>query len=340
MRAIKIPASYALNELECVEIPEPASLEPGEVRLQMHAVALNYRDLLVARGQDRWRPPVGRIPASDGVGIIEAVGAGVDRVRPGQRVMTTILPRWISGPLTADKREGGLGGPGHDGVLADKVVLNAEAVVPAPEYLSDVEAATLPCAGVTAWHALTRAGSLRPKATVLVQGTGGVALFALQLGVSVGADVIATTSADSKMEKLRELGANATINYRKHPSWDVEVLHLTSGAGVDHVLDIGGGGSLKQSMSAVGFEGIVSIVGLVGGMRADIDIGVAFQKNLRLDGVETGSRTMLEDMVRWIQKHKIRPVIDSVYGFNSVRDAFARLENGAHVGKVCINFLR
>ena len=339
MRAIRIPASYALKDLEQVEVPEPADPKPGEVRLRMHAVALNYRDLLVARGVDRWRPPAGRIPASDGVGVVEAVGPGVERVRPGQRVMTTILPNWIAGPLTAEKREGGLGGPGRDGILAEKVVLSADAVVPAPEYLSDVEAATLPCAGVTAWHALTRAGSLRPGATVLVQGTGGVALFALQLAVSAGAKVIATSSADSKLETVRNLGAIATINYRKQPDWDAEVMRLTNGAGVGHVIDIGGGDSLMRSMSAVGFEGIVSIVGLVGGMRAEIDIGVAFQKNLRLDGVETGSRTMLEDLSRWMEQHQIRPVIDAVYALDAAREAFSRMEDGAHVGKVCIDLL-
>lgn len=338
MKAARIPPSYDLNELALVDAPEPAPPGPGEILLRMSAVALNYRDLLVARGRDRWRPPAGRIPVSDGVGVVAAVGQGVGRVRPGQRVMTTILPRWISGPLTADKREGGLGGPGCDGVLAEQVLLDAEAVVPVPDYLSDVEAATLPCAGLTAWHALTRAGSLRPGSSVLVQGTGGVALFALQLAVAAGAKVIATSSTEGKLEKLRELGAVATVNYRENRAWDAEVLRLTNGQGVDHVVDIGGADSLMRSMSAVGFEGIVSIVGLVGGMRAEIDIGVAFQKNLRLDGVETGSRAMLEDMLCFMQEHGIHPVIDTVFPLDAAREAFLRIENAAHVGKVCISF--
>jgi NADPH:quinone reductase-like Zn-dependent oxidoreductase len=339
MRAFKIPASYSLKDLKQVDVPEPGSPGPGEICVIMEAVSLNYRDLLVARGQDRWRPPAGRIPVSDGVGIVDAVGLGVSRVRRGERVMTTILPNWIDGPMTAEKREGGLGGPARDGVLAERVVLAADSVVAVPDYLRSVEAAALPCAGVTAWHALSRAGSLSPGATVLVQGTGGVALFALQLAVSAGATVFATSSSEAKMRKLRELGAAATIDYRAQPDWDCEVLRLTGGAGVRHVIDIGGGGSLRRSMSAVAVEGIVSIVGLVGGMTAEIDIGVAFQKNLRLDGIETGSRAMLEDFARWMEERRIRPVIDAVYPFDEAPKAFSRMEDGAHVGKVCIDML-
>jgi NADPH:quinone reductase-like Zn-dependent oxidoreductase len=336
VQAIRIPPSYDLHDLTVVEVPDPPPPPPGNVLLAMQAVSLNYRDLMVARGHDRWRPPVGRIPVSDGVGIVSAIGPDVDRLTLGQRVMTTILPRWISGPMTRDKLEGSLGGRARDGVLATRVILPAESVVPVPDDLTDVEAACLPCAGVTAWHAVTRAGSLRPDATVLVQGTGGVALFAVQLLLAAGARVIATSSSDDKLAKLHRLGVRDTINYRTTPNWDVEVLRLTAGRGVDHVIDIGGAGSLARSMSAVAVEGVVSMIGVIGGLKAEIDIGMAFDKNLRLDGVETGSRAMLEELLAFVMAHRVKPVVDRVFSLVAARDAFLRLESGGHFGKVCI----
>ena len=336
MQTVRIPPSYDLHDLTVVEAPDPPPPAAGNVLLAMQAVSLNYRDLLVARGHDRWRPPVGRIPVSDGVGIVSAIGPDVDRTMLGRRVMTTFLPRWISGPMTKEKREGALGGPARDGVLATRVTLPAESVVPVPDDLTDVEAACLPCAGVTAWHAVTRAGSHRRDATVLIQGTGGVALFAVQILLAAGARVIATSSSDDKLAKLRRLGVRDTINYRTTPHWDVEVLRLTAGLGVDHVIDIGGADSLARSMSAVAVEGVVSMVGVIGGLKAEIDIGVAFDKNLRLDGVETGSRAMLEALLAFIMGHRVKPVVDRVFSLAAARDAFLRLESGGHFGKICI----
>jgi len=265
-----------------------------------------------------------------------AVGPGSNGISVGQRVITTILPKWISGPLTVQKREGGLGGPAADGVLAERILLDATAVVPAPGYLTDVEAATLPCAALTAWHALTRAGSLRPDSTVLVEGTGGVSLFALQIAASAGAKVIATSSTEAKLDRLRELGAAATVNYRKRSSWGVEVVDLTDGQGVDHAIDIGGATTLEQSISSVSMEGVVSVVGLVGGLRAEINLAEIFQKNLRLDGIETGSRSMLEDLVRWFDIKRLHPIIDRTFPFQDSNAAFLHLKAGGHIGKVCV----
>jgi NADPH:quinone reductase-like Zn-dependent oxidoreductase len=336
MKVIEVPASFDLRDLRPVERPELPDPGPGQVLIRMNAVSLNFRDLLVAQGHDRWLPPTGRIPVSDGVGVVLAVGSGANGISVGQRVITTILPKWISGPLTVQKREGGLGGPAADGVLAERILLDATAVVPAPDYLTDVEAATLPCAALTAWHALTRAGSLRPDSTVLVEGTGGVSLFALQIAASAGAKVIATSSTEAKLDRLRELGAAATVNYLQRPRWGVEVVDLTDGQGVDHAIDIGGATTLEQSISSVCMEGVVSVVGLVGGLRTEINLAEIFQKNLRLDGIETGSRSMLEDLVRWFDLKRLHPIIDRTFPFQDSNAAFLHLKAGGHIGKVCV----
>ncbi len=336
MKVIEVPASFDLRDLRPVERPELPDPGPGQVLIRMNAVSLNFRDLLVAQGHDRWLPPTGRIPVSDGVGVVLEVGPGANRISVGQRVITTILPKWISGPLTVQKREGGLGGPAADGVLAERILLDATAVVPVPDYLTDVEAATLPCAALTAWHALTRAGSLRPDSIVLVEGTGGVSLFVLQIAASAGAKVIATSSTEAKLDRLRELGAAATVNYLRRPSWGAEVVDLTDGQGVDHAIDIGGATTLEQSISSVSMEGVVSVVGLVGGLRTEINLAEIFQKNLRLDGIETGSRSMLEDLVRWFDLKRLHPIIDRTFPFQDSNAAFLHLKAGGHIGKVCV----
>ena len=338
MRQLRIPASFKLEDLipcEVEPLPGPAQ---GQVLVRMAAVSLNYRDIMVATGHDRWRPPVGRVPGSDGVGVVEKVGDGVARLSVGDKVLTTILPNWVSGPLTEAKRQGGLGGPGQDGVLSELVLLDAEGVVLAPDYLEPIEAATLPTAGLTAWHALTRADALQPDATVLTEGTGGVSLFALQLAIAAGATVIATSSTPEKLVKLQSLGAMATVNYREQRDWAEAVLKLTDGRGVDLAIDIGGASTLNDSIRATAMNGTVSVVGLVGGLDATINLAEIFQKNLRLDGIETGSRSMLEAMIAWIEQKRIYPVIDRVFSFDESSTAFLHLQSGKHIGKVCIAF--
>jgi NADPH:quinone reductase-like Zn-dependent oxidoreductase len=334
MRVLEVSPTFDLSDLKPVTRPDPPQPGPGQVLVRMKAVALNFRDVMVATGQDRWRPPVGRIPGSDGLGVVEAVGPDAGRIRVGQRVMTTILPNWISGPLTIEKRDGGLGGPAADGVMAELVPLNAAGVVPAPEYLTDVELATLPTAALTAWHALTRAGSLRPDTSVLVEGTGGVSLFALQIAAGAGARVIATSSSKAKLDRLIALGA--TLNYLNRPDWSRDVIALTDGRGVEHAIDIGGATTLNQSISSVGMEGVVSIVGLVGGLNAEVNLAEVFQKNLRLEGIETGSRVMLEELLVWYEARQLHPVVDKVFAFDDAEAAFRYLQAGRHMGKVCL----
>ena len=336
MRGLRVPLSHRLDDLAPTQGPVPAQPGPGQVLVQMKALGLNYRDLLVATGHDRWLSPEGRVLGSDGVGYVMAVGPQTDRLRVGDRIITTILPNWVSGPLNAEKRSGALGGPAADGVFAEVVLLSAAGLALAPRYLDDVQAATLPVAALTAWHALTRAGVLRPGAVVLVEGTGGVSTFALQIAAAAGAKVIATSSSESKLKRLRELGAEATVSYRDRPDWGRQVLELTGGRGVDLAIDIGGASTLQQSITAAAAGATVSIVGLVGGLTAQIDLADVFQKNLRLDGIETGSRTMLEEMIAWFETRKLIPVIDSCYSFNDGKRGFIHLRDGGHIGKICL----
>lgn len=338
MKVVETPASFDIKDLRILERPDPGAPGAGQILVRMSAVALNYRDVMVVQGHDRWLPPAGRIPVSDGVGVVQSVGTGVERVRAGQRVMTTILPKWINGPLTEEKRQGGLGGPAADGVLAQLVLLDAEGVVSPPAYLSDAEAATLPVAALTAWHALTRAGSLRSGANILIQGTGGVSLFALQFAVAAGATVFVISSADDKLDRMRGVGAAGGVNYRTHPDWQVEILRMTAGRGVDHVIDIGGASSLAQSLASVAFDGVISVVGLIGGSKTQIDVAELFQKNVTLHGIETGSRSMLEAMLAWMEGRRIRPIIDRVFAFEDANAAFLRQHAGDRIGKVCISF--
>lgn len=337
MLQLRIPASFDLNDLIPRECDDPRPPSRGQVLVRMAAVSLNFRDLMVATGHDRWRPPPGRVPGSDGVGTVVQVGDGVNRFAVGDLVLTTILPKWISGPLAREHFQAGLGGAMADGILSELVVLDADGLVLAPYYLDPVHAATLPTAGIAAWHALTRANALHPGVTVLTEGTGGVSLFALQLAVAAGARVIATSSTSAKLEKLRQLGASAVVNYQQ-PDWADAVLALTEEKGVDLAIDIGGASSLRESIRATALGGVVSVVGMVGGAEAKINVAEIFQKNLRLDGIETGSRTMLEEMIAWIEQKHIYPVVGRTFAFDRASDAFKHLQSGTHFGKVCISF--
>jgi len=338
MKQLEIADTYSLNDLRIVERAKPAAPGPGQVMVKMGAVSLNFRDLLVATGNGHWKPAPGRIPASDGVGRVVEVGEGVTRFAVGDRIITTILPHWISGPMSDENSKGSLGGVAVDGVLAEYRVLDAESLVLAPDYLTDAQAATFPTAGLTAWHALQRAGQLTSDSTLLVQGTGGVSLFALQIGLASGAWVLATSGSDSKIERLKALGAHATVNYQRQPEWSKDVMALTDGKGVNVTVDIGGASTLHQSVISAAQYGVVCIVGLTGGLEATFNVSQVFFKNLRIEGIETGSREMLEAMLSWFSERGIVPVVDSVYEFENSREAFLHLQSGQHVGKVCITF--
>jgi NADPH:quinone reductase-like Zn-dependent oxidoreductase len=334
MKAIEIRDSFGVDSLKLVERPAP-SAGPGQVLLKMKAFSINYRDLLVVDGVGRWKPPLGRIPISDGVGVVTAVGNRVSRVNVGDRVAPIFYPRWLEGKVAADKMGHALGGAAADGVLAEYTVFDETSVVRVPAHLSDAEAATLPCAGVTAWSALLTFGNITPGDSVVVFGTGGVSIFALQFARFCGARVILTSSSDQKLERAKELGAAATINYKAKTDWPKLVVKLTNGVGADYVVDTAGG--LKEAIAVLRLGGAVAFVGLLRGMTGEVDLVTFMGKSARIEAVDVGSREMFEAMNRAIEFHAMRPVIDHVFGFTELREALRYLKEGRHFGKVCLH---
>jgi NADPH:quinone reductase-like Zn-dependent oxidoreductase len=333
MKAYRIREFGGVGSLGREDLPEPRPGH-GEVAIRVHAASLNYRDLMIARGQYNPNLPRPLVPLSDGAGVVEEVGSGVSRFRVGDRVAGCFMPDWQAGPI--DDRAGKTAlGAGGVGMLAERVVLPEGGVVATPGHLSDEEAATLPCAAVTAWHALFDSGGLRPGDSVLVQGTGGVSLFALQFARSAGARVIATSGSDEKLGRVLALGASDGINYKTTPDWDKKVRELTGGRGVDHVVEVGGAGTLPRSIKAVRTGGHIALIGVLTG--GEIDPRPLLMRSVRLQGIFVGSRAMFEAMNRAIVADQIRPVVDRVFPFDRAPDAYAYLESGAHFGKVVIS---
>ena len=336
MKAYEIQGSFGMENLKCVERTDPAPGH-GQVLVRMKAVSLNYRDLMMVRGQYNPRQPLPLVPCSDGVGEVVAVGEGVQRVGVGDRVATVFSQTWISGRPTAEKLSGTLGGP-IDGTLSEMMVLDAEGVIPLPKDLSDVEGATLPCAALTAWSAMAELGDVSAGDTVLVQGTGGVSIFALQFALVLGARVIATSSNDAKLDRLRSMGAWATVNYADDPQWGKTVRRMTDGRGVDHIVEVGGAGTLAQSLKAAAVGGTISVIGVLSGISSEFNIIPLLMQHLKLQGILVGSREGFERMNRAIEGHELKPVIDRVFDFDDVPEAFAYMASGAHFGKVCIGY--
>jgi NADPH:quinone reductase-like Zn-dependent oxidoreductase len=332
--AMALRDGYGVDALTVVERGD-LTPGPGQVVLRMQAVSLNYRDLLVVDGINRWRPSLPRIPVSDGVGLVIATGERVSRVREGDRVMPTFYPRWLEGPVASSKLGSPLGGAVADGVLSELVIIDESAVVCVPEYLSSEEAATLPCAAVTAWNAVMEATDITPGDSVVVLGTGGVALFAIQFAKLRGAHVIVTSSSDEKLGRVIGLGADTGVNYRSTPDWPGAVRDLTGG-GADHVIDTAG--DLSPALSAVRVGGTVAFVGLLTGMTSEVDLVTFMGKSARVTAVDVGSRAMFEAMTRAMATHRVRPVIDRVFPFTETRDAFRHLASRTHVGKVVVRF--
>lgn len=309
---------------------------PTDVVVKIHAAGLNYRDLMFARGDYLGIGTDALIPVADGAGEVIETGRDVTRFKPGDRVINTYFPHWIDGPPTPRKVSGSPGAQ-FDGVLAEHFVSDEAALVAIPAHLNYDEAATLSCAGITAWNALFADGGLGPGATVVLLGTGGVSIVALQLAHAAGLRTIVTSSSDAKLERARALGADATINYRTTPDWQDEVLRLTGGAGADLVVEVGGKDTLPRSVAATKMGGIVSVIGglssfagpelgllsLIGGIR-------------QLHGIMVGSRAMLDDVVRLVDAKQIKPVVDRVFGFDEAPQAYAYLQSGQHFGKVVI----
>ena len=333
MRLFEIRQPAGPDSLVLTEKPDPVP-GPLHVLVRIRAASLNYRDLVVAKGGYGRGLRLPLIPLSDGVGEVLAIGEGVTRVKPGDRVAGIFMQSWLSGELTEAAGRSALGGA-IDGVLAEKAVFHEDGLVNVPAHLSWEEAACLPCAGVTAWHGLVEAGRLRPGETVLVLGTGGVSLFALQFARGAGARVIATTSSDAKAHRLHELGAAQVINYKSTPEWAKAVREFTDGAGVDHVVEVGGAGTLEQSLRAVRTGGRVSFIGVVAG-AGNFNLNWLFAKGIRLQGIYVGSRAMFDAMNAAIAATGLRPIVDKVFPFEEAPAAYRHLESGAHFGKVCI----
>jgi NADPH:quinone reductase-like Zn-dependent oxidoreductase len=333
MKVYEIRDGFGLDALRLADRPDP---QPGrrEVLLKIRAASLNYRDLLVVKGVYNPKMNLPRIPCSDAVGEVVAVGADTSRVKIGQRVAGLFMPKWLEGELTDAKGRSALGGS-VDGLLAELAVLDEESVVAVPEHLSDEEAATLPCAAVTAWHGLVAAGAVKPGDSVLVQGTGGVSLFALQFARLAGARVIATSSSEEKLARVRALGASDGINYRTTAEWGEQVRHLTAGRGVDHVIEVGGAGTLAQSLRAVRTAGHIALIGVLSGYGQFNPLPI-LMKGVRISGIYVGSRDMFEAMNRAIALHQLRPPIDRVFPFAGAPDAFRYMESAAHFGKIVI----
>lgn len=333
MRTYELKSGFGIDALAAGERPRPQA-RPGRIVMKLHAWSLNYRDLMTVKGGYNPNQRLPLIPLSDGAGEVVEVGEGVTRVKVGDRVTSIFMQDWIEGGSSEAKAHSALGGA-LDGMLAEYVALNAEGVVPIPEHLSYEEAATLPCAAVTAWHALVTEGQVKSGDTVLTQGTGGVSLFAIQFARLLGARVIATSSSDEKLQRVRELGASDGINYRNTPAWGDRARELSGGLGVDHVVEVGGAGTLPESFNAVRIGGRISLIGVLAG-RGEMNPRPLIAKNLRLQGIFVGSRVMYEQMNAAITLHRLKPVIDRVFAFDEVQAAFRHMESAAHFGKIVI----
>jgi NADPH:quinone reductase-like Zn-dependent oxidoreductase len=303
--------------------------------VQVKAASLNYRDLLMVRGQYDPNQALPLVPLSDGVGVVDAIGDGVVSVSVGQRVAGLFAQAWTGGTPTPERLRSTLGGP-RDGMLAESVLLDEHGAVSVPEHLSDVEAATLPCAAVTAWSAVVRQGHVRAGDTVLVQGTGGVSSFALDFARMHGARVIATSSSAEKRAFLEERGAWKTVDYTQDAKWGRTVRALTDGRGVDLVVEVGGAGTLQQSLRAVRPGGTVALIGVLAGGAAELNLTSVLMNNVRVQGVFVGSREDFEAMNRALTLHATRPWIDRVFAFDEAHAAFEYLATARHKGKVCI----
>ncbi len=332
MKVYEIRSADGIDALHLAEraTPRPG---PGQVLVRMRANSINYRDLLNILDPPARGIAYPRIPNSDGAGDVVEVGEGVTRFRAGDRVVGMFFQNWTAGGITAEAMASALGGP-IDGVLCDHAVLEQDGLVPIPAHLSYDEAATLPCAGLTAWHILVGLGQIKAGDTVLILGTGGVSIFALQFARLHGARAIVTSSSDEKLARAVKLGAWRTINYRAEADWEKKVLELTDGRGVDLVAEVGGPGTLEKSVQAVRVGGVIGLVGVLTGGKID-PTGV-MRKSLRLQGIYVGNKVMFEDMARALTAHETRPVIDSRVAFEDAPAAYHRMRGAGHFGKVVI----
>ncbi len=332
MKAWQIVSDGGVDALQLSERPTPKP-GPGEIGVRMRANAINYRDLLTITDPVSRGLPYPRVPNSDGVGHVTSVGPGVKGLKVGDRVASCFFQRWTDGACSADAMASALGGA-LDGVLAEEVVLGANGVVAVPAHLSDAEAATLPCAGLTAWNAIVETGRVKAGDWVLVLGTGGVSIFALQFAKLAGARVIVTSSSDEKLARAKALGADVTINYRQTPEWETAVLAATEGAGVDVAVEVVGAANLPRTINATRIAGTIALIGAMRG--GAIDPAQFMRRSIRMQGIYVGSRRMFLDMNRAIAAHGLKPVLDRSFAFEAAQEAYRRMQGADHLGKLVI----
>lgn len=338
MKVMELRDQWSPDNIFLGERPDPEP-GPGEVLLSMKAASLNYRDYVMChRGYGRRSGTLPLIPVSDGAGQVIAVGEGVSRVAVGDLVCPIFGQTWFSGPRTEEVWAGLLGGP-LDGVMQEEMVLAEGGVVKAPKGWSPVQAATLPCAGVTAWNCVVHQGHAKAGDVILVQGTGGVSLFALLFAKLQGAEVIATSSSDDKLDRVKALGADHVVNYKGTPDWQKTARKITDGVGVDIVVEVGGADTLEKSIQAVRPNGMVALIGVLSGATGKINLGPVVTQNIRLQGIAVGARDLFEEMVRAIEFHGIEPAVDEhLFAFEEVGEAIKAIPKGRHFGKMCSSF--
>ena len=339
MRALNVAAPWGLDAIQVVNRPDPAP-GPGEVLVRMRTVSLNYRDLLMVNGM------YGRAPASsgdvitpfsDGCGVVEAVGAGVTRVKTGDRVATLFFQNWISGPPTLAGLSSALGFP-VPGAGSELQTFSEQGVSKVPEFLTDQQVATLPCAALTAWRGLFEDADLQPGDTVVLQGTGGVSVCGLQFAHAAGLRTLITSSSDEKLDRAKALGADHLVNYKTTPAWSKPVREATGGRGADFIMEVGGGGTIQESMKAIRIGGHIAIIGIVAGAGDAFNPAALIGNSAKLQGLSVGSRDMFEAMCRAIDLHKISPVVDKVFPFTEAKAAFSAMAGGEHFGKIVLQF--
>ena len=333
MYAWEIISGDGVDALNLVERETPIP-GPGKVRVRMSANSINYRDLITIEGAGARKMPFSIVPNSDGAGVITAVGEGV-KLKEGDRVTSCFFEEWVAGEISAPVMASALGGA-RQGVLAEEVILPEDGVIHTPAGLTDEEASTLPCAALTAWHALTLPRPVKAGETVLLLGTGGVSVFAQQFCTMMGARTIVTSSSDDKLEKMKSLGAGEVINYRTNPEWDAAVLELTGGSGVDRVVEVGGPGTFDRSVNAVSVGGIIGLIGVLTGVSGVTNPTSIMRKSITVKGIYVGSRAMFGDMNRAIEAHNLKPMIDQTFDFKDARSAYHAMRGAGHFGKLVI----
>ncbi len=334
MRAFQI-SQFGLEHLQPIELPDPMP-GPGAVLIHLHAASLNYRDLMMVRGQYDPKLSMPRIPLSDGAGEVVAVGTGVTRFQPGDRVVGLFLQHWQDGSPSAEKSKGALGGD-VDGMLADYVVLPENGVAHFPAHLTYEEAATLPCAALTAWNALFHAAATKAGDTIVIQGTGGVSIFALQFAKLAGARVLGTSRSDEKLQQAKKLGLDEGLNTQQNPAWAAWVKEQTQGKGADLIVEVGGAGTFSESMKAVRVGGTIVQIGILSGTEEMLSVAPILMRQIHIAGIFVGSSVMMEAMNRAISLSHLRPVVGKVFPFSETVEAFRYLEQSRHFGKVVIS---